>query len=43
MINLAYSLSYVAQLPKSGLGWLVVEVSRSYTIRYTHTRPAGFL
>jgi hypothetical protein len=28
----------MAQLPKSGLGRLIVEVSRSHTIRHTHTR-----
>ena len=33
----------VAQKPNFGLGRLIVEVSRSYTIRNTHTRPVGLL
>jgi len=28
----------VAQRPNLGLGHLIVEVSRSHTIRHTHTR-----
>jgi hypothetical protein len=35
--------SPVAQQPNSGLGHLIVEVSRSHTIRHTHTHQVGLL
>jgi hypothetical protein len=33
----------VAQHPKSGLGRFILEVTRSHTIRHTHTRPVRLL
>jgi hypothetical protein len=32
----------VVHQPNSCLGRLIVEVSRSHTIRHTHTQPKGF-
>jgi hypothetical protein len=37
-LSLSLSLRSVAQQPKSGLNRLIVEVSRSRTIRHTHAR-----
>ena len=38
-----YNYFPVAQQPKSRLGRLVLEISRSHTIRHTHTHPVEVL
>ena len=40
--ELTFSFS-VALQPSSGLSHLIVEVSRSHTIRHTQTHPVGLL
>ena len=43
MLVVRVVLFYVAQQLISGLGWLIVEVSRSHTIRHTRAHPVVLL
>jgi hypothetical protein len=44
-LRFMYLLLFVVLQPNSGVGFLIVEISRSHTIRHTHTRthPIEFL